>query len=215
MMLGWRPPSFDIRNEEFRNLVRRSREVVLLAAITGSITGLMVRFFEYVVVDISFDRIIQGPLWVGAVAPGVGLALGSDPPAYRGQRRLVRNVRRVSPGVPRPRVSDAASGVHRPDGGGRDHARHGWPDGARGSVDVRRVRTRRLHPASPARSVPRCGPSHVARGRRRRRCGGDLQGARDRARSSHWRCRSGIRWHAACCSLRSSPVHRATWCSLR
>lgn len=50
---------------------------MLLAAITGSITGLMVRFFEYVVVEVSFDRVIQGPLWVGAIAPGVGLALAA------------------------------------------------------------------------------------------------------------------------------------------
>ena len=77
MMLGWRPPSFDIRGEEFRDLVRRSREVVLLAAITGSITGLMVRFFEYVVVEVSYEKVITGPLWVGALAPGAGLALGA------------------------------------------------------------------------------------------------------------------------------------------
>ena len=29
--MGWRPSTFDIRSEEFRDLVRRSREVVLLA----------------------------------------------------------------------------------------------------------------------------------------------------------------------------------------
>lgn len=77
MMLGWRPPSFDIRSEEFRDLVRRSREVVLLAAITGSITGLIVRFFEYLVVEVSYEKVITGPLWIGAVAPGVGLALSA------------------------------------------------------------------------------------------------------------------------------------------
>ncbi len=77
MTLGWRPPTFDIRSEEFRDLVRRSREVVLLAAITGSITGLLVRFFEYVVVEVTFERVIEGPLWVGALAPGAGLALSA------------------------------------------------------------------------------------------------------------------------------------------
>ncbi|TFH13000.1 MAG: hypothetical protein E4H05_11625, partial [Acidimicrobiales bacterium] len=64
MMLGWRPPSFDIRSGEFRDLVRRSREVVLLAAITGSITGLVVRFFEYVVVEFAYEHVIEGSLWV-------------------------------------------------------------------------------------------------------------------------------------------------------
>ena len=77
MTLGWRPPSFDIRSEEFRDLVRRSREVVLLAAITGSITGLVVRFFEYVVVEVLFHVVIEGPLWFGAIAPGLGLALSA------------------------------------------------------------------------------------------------------------------------------------------
>jgi len=73
--MGWRPSTFDIRTGEFRDLVRRSREVVLLAAITGAVTGLFVRFFEYIVVEVVFERIIHGPLWVGAVAPGIGLVL--------------------------------------------------------------------------------------------------------------------------------------------
>jgi CIC family chloride channel protein len=74
---GWRPPSFDIRTGELRDLVRRSREVVLLAAITGAITGLFVRFFEYVVVEVVYERIVHGPLWVGAIAPGIGLVLSA------------------------------------------------------------------------------------------------------------------------------------------
>jgi chloride channel protein, CIC family len=75
--MGWRPSTFDIRSEEFRDLVRRSREVVLLAAITGAVTGLFVRFFEYVVVEVIFERITHGPLWVAAVAPGIGLVLSA------------------------------------------------------------------------------------------------------------------------------------------
>jgi chloride channel protein, CIC family len=77
LTLGWRPSTFNIRGGEFGDLVRRSREVVLLAAITGALTGLVVRFFEYVVVDISYDRVVQGPLWVGAIAPGLGLVLSA------------------------------------------------------------------------------------------------------------------------------------------
>jgi CIC family chloride channel protein len=73
----WRPSSFEIRTGELRDLVRRSREVVLLAAITGAITGLFVRFFEYIVVEVVFERIVQGPLWVGAIAPGIGLVLSA------------------------------------------------------------------------------------------------------------------------------------------
>jgi len=75
--MGWRPPSFDIRSEEFRDLVRRSREVVLLAAITGAITGLFVRFFEYFVAEVALHWVLDGPVWVGAVAPGIGLMLSA------------------------------------------------------------------------------------------------------------------------------------------
>lgn len=75
--MRWRPSSFDIRTGELRDLVLRSREVVLLAAITGVITGLFVRFFEHLVVAVMSDPIIHGPLWVGAVAPCVGLVLSA------------------------------------------------------------------------------------------------------------------------------------------
>jgi chloride channel protein, CIC family len=77
VMMAIRPSSFDIRAGELRELVRRSREVVLLAAITGALTGLFVRFFEYVVVEFLFDRIIEGPLWFAAIAPGVGLVISA------------------------------------------------------------------------------------------------------------------------------------------
>ena len=75
--MGWRPSTFDIRTGEFRDLVRRSREVVLLAAFTGAVTGLFVRFFEYIVIEVVFERIVHGPLWVGAIAPGIGLVLSA------------------------------------------------------------------------------------------------------------------------------------------
>lgn len=77
MNVRWRPSSFEIRTGEFRDLVRRSREVVLLAAITGALTGLFVRFFEYIVIEVVYERIVHGPLWVGAIAPGIGLMLSA------------------------------------------------------------------------------------------------------------------------------------------
>ncbi len=73
--MRWRPSTFDIRTAELRDLVRRSREVVLLAAVTGALTGLFVRFFEYVVVEVMYEHVAHGPLWVGAIAPGIGLVL--------------------------------------------------------------------------------------------------------------------------------------------
>jgi len=68
-----KPATFDMRTEELRDLVRRSREVVLLAAVTGALTGLAVRFFEFVVAEVAFERVLHGPLWVAAIAPGLGL----------------------------------------------------------------------------------------------------------------------------------------------
>ena len=64
-------------SSELRDLVRRSREVVLLAAVTGAVTGAFVRFFEYVVVEVAFHYLVEGPVWFGAVAPGIGLALSA------------------------------------------------------------------------------------------------------------------------------------------
>ncbi len=72
-----RSGSFDVRTKELRDLVRRSREVVLLAAITGALTGLFVRFFEYVVTEVMLKRVIESPLWFGAIAPGIGLVLAA------------------------------------------------------------------------------------------------------------------------------------------
>ena len=73
----WRPPTFDLNSPELRDLVRRSREVVLLAAVTGAVTGVFVRFFEYVVVEVAFEYVVEGPVWFGALAPGLGLALSA------------------------------------------------------------------------------------------------------------------------------------------
>ena len=73
----WRPPTFDLNSPELRDLVRRSREVVLLAAVTGAVTGAFVRFFEYVVVEVAFRYVVEGPVWFGALAPGIGLALSA------------------------------------------------------------------------------------------------------------------------------------------
>ena len=73
VMKNLRPATFDIASGEFRDFVRRSREVVLLAAITGAITGLGVRFFEFFVAEVALDRVLHGPLWFAAIAPGLGL----------------------------------------------------------------------------------------------------------------------------------------------
>jgi CIC family chloride channel protein len=72
MMRAIRPDSFEVRRDELRVLVRRSREVVLLAAITGILTGLGVRGFEYVV-EALYDAVLHAPTWAAATAPALGL----------------------------------------------------------------------------------------------------------------------------------------------
>ncbi|MFN3257613.1 MAG: chloride channel protein [Ilumatobacter sp.] len=71
---GFRPGNLELRAGELRSLVRRSREVVLLAAVTGAITGLLVRFFEYVVAEVAFHALLDADWRWGIIAPGVGLA---------------------------------------------------------------------------------------------------------------------------------------------
>ena len=76
MIRALRPDSFEVRRDELRELVRRSREAVLLAALTGVVTGLGVRAFEYVV-DELFRSALEAPIWLLAVTPGLGLIAAS------------------------------------------------------------------------------------------------------------------------------------------
>jgi CIC family chloride channel protein len=76
MMRALRPESFEIRRDELRHLVRRSREVVLLAAVTGVVTGLLVRGFAYLVESL-YERVLEAPLWLAAISPALGLIAAS------------------------------------------------------------------------------------------------------------------------------------------
>ncbi len=76
MMRALRPDSFEVRRDELRELVRRSREVVLLAAITGVVTGLGVRGFEYLVEE-AYHGVLHAPLWLSAISPALGLVLAA------------------------------------------------------------------------------------------------------------------------------------------
>jgi CIC family chloride channel protein len=71
-----RPDVFSQRRDELQKLVRRSREVVLLAALTGVVTGLAVRLFE-LAVDEVYHRLVAAPLWLGAIAPVIGLIIAA------------------------------------------------------------------------------------------------------------------------------------------
>ncbi len=65
------------RREDLRALVRRSREVVLLAAVTGALTGLGVALFERAVIEGLYERVVQLSPWLLAFAPLVGLTLAA------------------------------------------------------------------------------------------------------------------------------------------
>jgi chloride channel protein, CIC family len=76
-MSGLRPESLDLRTDELRDLVVRSREVVLLAAVTGALTGLLVRFFEYVVAEVAFASVLEADWKWGLVLPACGLVISA------------------------------------------------------------------------------------------------------------------------------------------
>jgi CIC family chloride channel protein len=56
-------------------LGRRSRQVLLLAALTGLTTGLVVAGFDELTGTVLFDHVYGGPLWLQTVGPLAGLLL--------------------------------------------------------------------------------------------------------------------------------------------
>ena len=58
-------------------LGRRSQQVLLLAGVTGAVTGLVVAGFERVTADGLLGPLTRQPLWVQALAPGIGLAIAA------------------------------------------------------------------------------------------------------------------------------------------
>ncbi len=59
----------------FREFARRSHEVVILAAITGAVTGAGVALFDRIVVDELLDHLFELSPWVLGFMPLFGLAL--------------------------------------------------------------------------------------------------------------------------------------------
>lgn len=53
----------------------RTRQVGLLAVVTGAVTGLGVAGFERVVEEQTFERVLELPLWAQALAPVAGLTV--------------------------------------------------------------------------------------------------------------------------------------------
>jgi CIC family chloride channel protein len=59
----------------FRDFARRSHEVVVLAALTGLVTGFAVAAFDWVVVDGLLNHVLELSPWVLAFMPLVGLTI--------------------------------------------------------------------------------------------------------------------------------------------
>ena len=64
--------------DELRSLAVRSRQVVLLSALTGALTGLAVAGYEFIVVEVLIDTVLDTPVWAQAVIPVLGLFGGAD-----------------------------------------------------------------------------------------------------------------------------------------
>jgi CIC family chloride channel protein len=75
-----------VSREELVALAHRSREVLLLSAITGVGTGLAVALFERVVVDGLLDRVLDLSPWLLAFLPLVGLAVAAASLIWLGRR---------------------------------------------------------------------------------------------------------------------------------
>ena len=63
------------RAPKLRSFGSRTRQIGLLGVVTGAVTGLGVAGFDRVVQDQMFERVLDLPLWVQAVAPVAGLTV--------------------------------------------------------------------------------------------------------------------------------------------
>ncbi len=68
---------FDGRAAEWRSLLDRSREVVILAAVIGVVTGLGVAAFDQITAVGLFAWVTSLPAWAEVAAPVVGLAVAA------------------------------------------------------------------------------------------------------------------------------------------
>jgi CIC family chloride channel protein len=73
----WRASLPDLHRERLVAVVRRTRQVLLLAGVTGAATGLVVAVFDRVTADVLLDRVVRLPLAAQAVAPALGLLVAT------------------------------------------------------------------------------------------------------------------------------------------
>jgi CIC family chloride channel protein len=70
----WLPRHHLVR---LRDLGRRSRQVLLLAGMTGAVTGLAVAGFEHLTAEVLLEGVLGLPLWCQVGAPAVGLVVAA------------------------------------------------------------------------------------------------------------------------------------------
>ena len=66
-----------IDRDRLAALSRRSHQVLLIAGLTGMVTGLVVAGFDWLTAEVLFDRVRDLPLGVRAVTPAAGLLLAA------------------------------------------------------------------------------------------------------------------------------------------
>ena len=135
------------RRDELRGLAQRSKEVLILAAVVGTLTGLGVAGFEQAVRS-CLDTLDDAPLWVVAVLPFLGLALSATILKWPGSEHDPGHGRRVSASIPRARTQPGAPSVARTYRERYRNARHRYTNGARRSVALPRRRPGR-HASTP------------------------------------------------------------------
>lgn len=67
----------DYHRDELRTLTRRSAPRLAVAAATGVVVGLAVAVFDQVVAEQILPEVFEAPLWVVAIAPGIGLLVAA------------------------------------------------------------------------------------------------------------------------------------------
>ncbi|HEX4868068.1 MAG TPA: chloride channel protein [Acidimicrobiales bacterium] len=72
LSLSWHP-----HRERLKAVGRRSQQVLLIAGATGAIVGLVVAGFERITGEVLLSTLLDQPLWVQALAPGVGLLIAA------------------------------------------------------------------------------------------------------------------------------------------
>jgi len=82
--MRWRRPTeggessgFEARANQMRRVVRRSRDVILISAVTGALVGGAVRAFEFIVLEVLLHRVVNLPLALLALAPVAGITISA------------------------------------------------------------------------------------------------------------------------------------------